>query len=111
MRSRRPDQYRPGRDPAENSSYFAFHKRHFEDFFVHDRTVTEETRFAEQLAVIGGDRDIGILGNDVEQFFHHTVQVLDRLDLAVAQHAAFRAAEEETAAFDQLSAHHLVVEM
>jgi hypothetical protein len=39
----------------------ALHEWHFEDFLVLNRPVTEVAVFAEQLAMVGGDRHIGVL--------------------------------------------------
>src|SRR5208282_4935119 len=73
---------REGAEPARKarggyravSSEFAFEEGHLEDFFMEDRTVAEVALFAEQLAVVRGNGDVGVFGDQIEQLFRHLIQ-------------------------------------
>src|SRR5688572_25615502 len=47
------------------SADLALEVRHLEALLVHDRSVSEVAHLAEQLAVVGGDDDVGVLRNHV----------------------------------------------
>ena len=51
----------------------AFDERHLEHLFVLDGAVTKVPILAEQLAMVRGDRDVGVRGHGVEEFFDHAV--------------------------------------
>ena len=40
--------------------------------------------FPEELAVIGRDRDVRIVGHHIEQFFNYPIQILNSIDLSGA---------------------------
>ena len=50
-----------------------------------DRAVAEVAACAEELAVVGGDGDVGVGRHEVEEALENAVEVADRLDLAAAQ--------------------------
>src|SRR5207247_10784333 len=49
------------RDAGPSSSQLTFDERYLPDLFVLDRTVAEVPVLAEQLSVVGGDGDVGVL--------------------------------------------------
>src|ERR1700688_1337659 len=63
----------------------SLYQRHLQNFVVADRPVTKKTVFSEKLAVIGRNRNVGVIGNDVEQLFNDPVQIAHRVDLAFTQ--------------------------
>ena len=63
----------------------AFDVRNLEDLVVHDGPVPEVALLAEQLAVVGGDDDVGVLWDVVVELLEHLVEVADGVDLAAAQ--------------------------
>ena len=62
--------------------------------------------------MVRSDRDVGVLGHDIEKFLHHAVQVLHRLDLPVAQHLRSSALSKNLSLpLDELPADHLIVQV
>src|SRR4029453_18126805 len=53
------------RGRAQDSAQLTLYERYLVHLRMHDRTVPEEALLAEQLAVVGGDRDEGVLGAEV----------------------------------------------
>src|SRR6185436_16446115 len=80
--------------PARTSAKLAFDEGDLVHLLVLDRAVPEEASLAEQFAVIGGNRDPGVVRDQVEQLFDDAIEVADRVDLAVAERAKLRAIEE-----------------
>src|SRR5580700_918629 len=64
---------------------FAFHKRRFEDLGMLDGSVSEVAALAEEFAVIGGDGDVGIGRNLVEELFHGAIEEAHGIHLPLAQ--------------------------
>src|SRR5580765_7085117 len=52
-------------------------ERNLETLLVHDRSVAEIAIFAEQLAVVGGDDEPGVLGRLLDELADQAVDVLD----------------------------------
>src|SRR4051812_29283662 len=93
---RRPAPYR-GRSrrrwPCRSRTH-ALDERHLEDLLVHDRPVAEVAVLAEELAVVGGDDHPGVIRQEVEQPREDPVEILHRVDLAIAELAELRSVEE-----------------
>src|SRR5690242_9017754 len=77
----------------DRSPDLAFYQENFENLLVLNGTVSEVAVFAEELAVVGGDRDVGIPGDNVKEFFDYAVQVADRGDLALTKSVQLRLVE------------------
>src|SRR2546427_13168364 len=89
------------------SSQFPFDEEDLEDFVVLYGAVSEIAVFAEQLSMVGGDGDVGVFRNGVEQLLHHAVEIAHGFNLPLAKHIEFIAVEHLLAAGHQLSAHHM----
>src|SRR5579875_3184739 len=66
------------------SAQAPLHERHLEALLVHDRPVPEIAAHAEELAVIGGDDEMGVARCHLHQPADEPVDVLDALDLLLA---------------------------
>ena len=73
--------------------------------------VAEVAVFAEEFAMVGGDRDVGVLRNDIEQLFHDSIEVFDGLDLAVSQVIERLLIEKFVLRLNELTANDMVVKV
>src|SRR5580658_1207331 len=62
-----------------------FHEWRLEDLGVLNGAVAEVAVFAEEFAMIGGDGDVRVRRNRVEEFLHGAIEKPHGLDLTVAQ--------------------------
>src|SRR5688572_15197992 len=64
------------------SADLAFEVGNLEALLVHDRAVPEVAELAEELAVVRGDDEVGVLRDQVVEFAEHRVEVAHGVDLA-----------------------------
>src|SRR5687767_3973516 len=93
------------------SAKLAFNEGNFHHLFVLHRSMSEVAALAEQLAVVRGDGDVGVLGNEVEQFGRNRVQISHRLDLALAQHFQLAGGKHSARVRAQLTSYDEIIEM
>src|SRR6185437_12408909 len=63
----------------------SFQEGHLETFFVHDRAMPEESVLAEQLAVVGGDDEMGVRRRLFHQFADQRIDVFGTFHLLLLQ--------------------------
>jgi hypothetical protein len=79
---------------------------------VLDRAVAEVALLAEQLAVVGGDGDVGVRRQEVEEAREDAIEIAHGVDLARPQAVELRPIElRRRLALDQLAADHLAIEV
>src|SRR5262245_40994796 len=96
------------------SAHLGLEERHLEDLLVHDRPVSEVAALAEELAVVGGHGDEGVLGHEVVELGEDdAVEVLDRVDLPRAELVELVLVEElgRVLVLDELAPDDLAVEV
>ena len=76
-----------------------------------DGPVPEISIFSKQLAVVCGNRDVGVLGNSIEELLYHAVEVFDGCNLTLPKLPQFAAVEELILARSQFAAHQLIIQM
>src|SRR3954469_18060872 len=73
--------------------------------------MSEEASLAEQLTVIGGNRDPRVVGDDVEEFLDDTVEITDGIDLPMSQQPELLAIEELLRLAGEAAADEFLVEV
>ena len=76
-----------------------------------DGTVSEISILTEQLSVVRRNRDVGVLGNHIEQLLHYLVQITDGPDLTLPKLFHLGIVEKLFFALPQLAANHQVVKV
>src|SRR4051794_14905565 len=78
-----------------------------------DGTMPEISILTKELAMIGGDGDVGVFGHQIEEFFDHAIQVTDSVDLALPQCFELRLIEHfsATRARFEFPAYYMVVQV
>src|SRR6202042_2922613 len=95
---------------TEESPDLTLQERHLENFFMHNRPVSEESVFSEQFAMIGCDCDVGVRWYPIEKLFDHRHQITYCLVLTPPKFGEFPPVEGWRAP-PEFSAHDVLVEM
>jgi hypothetical protein len=74
-------------------------------------TVSEVSLFSKEFAMVGGNGDEGVLGHDIEKFFHNTINIFNSFDLPVAKIVESLLIEKFFFLDEQLAADDLVIEV